>query len=405
MSVLSAISMSRIVVPVAVVAAAGLALVVFVNRPVLQESPTDSGMSDHAKAPATASAASKQASDAPVQREAALAAAQRQANDLTALLTPPSPQPATGGGVPEFDIVHIEPTGEAVIAGRAAPGTTVELLRNGEPHDRVVVDQSGQFAMIPRPLPPGTYDLTLRSRQPDGKEVASKQSVAVMLEPTNDRPTVALMTPDKPTVVLSQPSAPASVAETTIVEAVDIEPGGKLHVSGRARPGAVVRLYLNDSFVASVTAGADGHLAVTINEGVAPGKYRVRLDELASNSGAVRTRAEVPFNVPDTTATVSMRAQTAVSTPAEAAATQQPRLAAAASAVLPDKDSPSALVIPKITTATVVRGDSLWRLSQRALGGGARYAVIYKANREQIRNPNLIYPGQVLVLPTSETRR
>jgi nucleoid-associated protein YgaU len=397
--------MSRIVVPVAIVAAAGLALVVFVNRPVLQESPTDSGMSDHAKAPATASAASKQASDAPVQREAALAAAQRQANDLTALLTPPSPQPATGGSVPEFDIVHIEPTGEAVIAGRAAPGTTVELLRNGEPHDRVVVDQSGQFAMIPRPLPPGTYDLTLRSRQPDGKEVTSKQSVAVMLEPTNDRPTVALMTPDKPTVVLSQPSAPASVAETAIVEAVDIEPGGKLHVSGRARPGAVVRLYLNDSFVASVTAGADGHLAVTINEGVAPGKYRVRLDELASNSGAVRTRAEVPFNVPDTTATVSMRAQTAVSTPAEAAATQQPRLAAAASTVLPDKDSPSALVIPKITTATVVRGDSLWRLSQRALGGGARYAVIYKANREQIRNPNLIYPGQVLVLPTSETRR
>jgi nucleoid-associated protein YgaU len=392
------------IVPVAAIAAAGIALLVSVKGPVLWKSPTDSGVSDHTNAPATGSADSKQASVAPVQREAALATAQRQANDLAAVLTPPSPQPATGG-VPEFDIVHIAPTGEAVVAGRAAPGTTVELLRDGTPHDRVVVDQSGQFAMIPRPLPPGTYSLTLRSRQPDGKEATSTQSVAVMLEPANDRPTVALMTPDKPTVVLSQPSAPASVADTAVVEAVDIEPDGKVHVSGHARPGAMVRLYLNDSFVASVTAGADGHLAVTINEGVKPGKYRVRLDELASNSGAVRTRAEVPFNVPDTTGTVSMAAQTAVSTPPDAAAPQQPRLAAAASTILPDKDSPSAVVVRKITTATVVRGDSLWRLSRRALGGGERYAMIFRANREQIRNPNLIYPGQVLVLPAREMQR
>lgn len=49
---------------------------------------------------------------------------------------------------------------------------------------------------------------------------------------------------------------------------------------------------------------------------------------------------------------------------------------------------------------TVSRGDSLWRISQRALGAGQRYAVIYRANKQQIRNPNLIYPGQVIVLPT-----
>jgi nucleoid-associated protein YgaU len=55
---------------------------------------------------------------------------------------------------------------------------------------------------------------------------------------------------------------------------------------------------------------------------------------------------------------------------------------------------------PPIATTTVSRGDSLWRLSRDAYGAGTRYAVIYKANREQIRNPNLIYPGQIFVLPT-----
>jgi len=57
------------------------------------------------------------------------------------------------------------------------------------------------------------------------------------------------------------------------------------------------------------------------------------------------------------------------------------------------------VVVPKITTTTVSRGDSLWRLSQTSYGAGMRYAIIYKANREQIRNPNLIYPGQVFVVP------
>jgi nucleoid-associated protein YgaU len=145
--------------------------------------------------------------------------------------------------------------------------------------------------------------------------------------------------------------------------------------------------------------------AVTINEGVAPGSYRVRLDELESNSGAVRARAEVPFNVPDTVVTGSMQAQaTASQRPDIAAAAKQPQLAAAVATVLPDGGSPSAVVVPKIVTTTVSRGDSLWRLSRDTYGTGTRYAVIYKANREQIRNPNLIYPGQIFVLPTQDAR-
>jgi nucleoid-associated protein YgaU len=223
----------------------------------------------------------------------------------------------------------------------------------------------------------------------------------VALEPIpNDRPIVALMTPDKPTVVLSQPAAPKPMAGAVVVEAVETEPGGKLHVSGQAGPGAAVRLYLNDSFVASVTAGADGRFAVTINEGVAPGSYRVRLDEVESNSGAVRARAEVPFNVPDTVVTASMPAQAAASKRPDIAAAQQPQLAAAVATVLPDGGSPSAVVVPKIATTTVSRGDSLWRISRLSYGAGTRYAIIYQANRKQIRNPNLIYPGQIFVLPT-----
>src|SRR4029077_9426755 len=241
-----ATSMSRMIVPSLVLAAACGVALVFAVEHVRREPPID------AKAVSAVPAASAPASGPQSQGPAALAAAQAQANAVVSGLAGSPVPPDSGDGVPAFDIARIEPTGEAVIAGRATPGATVELLRNGELHDRAVADQSGQFVMVPPRLPSGTYDLTLRSRQPDGKQAPSKQSVAVALEPSpTDRPVVALMTPGKPTVVLSQPAAPKPMAGAVVVQSVEIEPGGKLHVSGRSQPGAAMRLYLNDSFVAS----------------------------------------------------------------------------------------------------------------------------------------------------------
>jgi nucleoid-associated protein YgaU len=355
----------------------------------------------HRGPPADASTAAATTTDAkpaaPNQKQAALATVQSETDALVSSLGGASPLPQqSNDGVPTFDVARVEPSGDAVIAGRAAPGATVELLRNGEPHDRAVADQSGQFVMVVPRLPSGTYDLTLRARQPDGKQITSKQSVAVVLEPqATDRPVVALMTPDKPTVVLSQPgSAKPGAASAVVVEAVEVDAGGKFHVSGQARPNTAVRLYLNDALVASVTSGADGRFAVTINEGVRPGSYRVRLDEVEANSGKVSARAEVPFNVPDKVVTGSV---------AEAAASKRsesggPQLAAAGGTGVSGGSS-STVVVPRVSTTTVSRGDSLWRLSQLTYGAGTRYAVIYKANKEQIRNPNMIYPGQIFVMP------
>ena len=54
---------------------------------------------------------------------------------------------------------------------------------------------------------------------------------------------------------------------------------------------------------------------------------------------------------------------------------------------------------PKAKTYTVKKGDSLWAITKRYTGNGARYNELYNANRSIIKNPNLIYPGQVLTLP------
>jgi LysM repeat protein len=290
-------------------------------------------------------------------------------------------------GGPAFDIARVEPSGDAVIAGRASPGATVELLRNGVVHDRVVADAAGQFAMVPPRLPTGDSELTLRSRAAGGAAAAtSKQSVVVAVQPNlKDRPVVALMAPDKPSVLLSKPEGLVASGGSVVVEAVESEPGGKkLHVSGRSSPRASVRLYLNDSYQGATTADSSGRFTfTTMKDGVgAVSAYRVRLDEVDLKSGTVRSRAEVPFTPPPVVAAAS---------PADV-----PVPGAGASA--------SVAALPPGGSTTVVRGDTLWRLSSRAYGNGGRYMVIYDANHNQLRNPDRIYPGQVLVIPGKTQR-
>ena len=309
---MTATSIGRMVVPsLALVAACGAALVFGVTQHVRREPLVET------RAATAAPTVSSPASGARDEGSAALAMALAEANAVAAAPAASPHSPDTDESVPVFDIARIERTGEAVIAGRAAPGAIVELLSNGERHDQAVADQSGQFVMVPPRLPPGDYELTLRSRQPDGKQATSKQSVVVALA------------------------------------------------------------------------------------------------ELESSSGAVRSRAEVPFNVPGTVganrsvldqAVASSQAHQPSRPPLQIAKQQDIAVSqlphATAAALLSDGGSPSAVAaVPKMATTVVSPGDSLWRISRVTYGAGMRYAVVYKANRDQIRNPNRIYPGQIFVLP------
>jgi nucleoid-associated protein YgaU len=284
---MAATSIGRMVVPSLALVATCVAAVALGITYARREPPVE------IRAPTAAAAVSPAVSDVRDRDSTAAVTAQSEANAVAAELAVSPSSPVTDEAVPVFDIARIERTGDAVIAGRAAPGAIVELLRNGERHDQAVADPSGQFVMVPPRLPPGNYELTLRSKLPDGTLATSKKSVAVAL------------------------------------------------------------------------------------------------DAMASSSGALQSHAEAPANVPATTGTNRLRQDVAVS--------QMPH--ATAAAALPDGGSSSAVVEPKIATTVVSRGDSLWRISRVTYGAGTRYAVVYKANRHRIKDPNRIYPGQIFILP------
>lgn len=56
---------------------------------------------------------------------------------------------------------------------------------------------------------------------------------------------------------------------------------------------------------------------------------------------------------------------------------------------------------PSAQSYTVVKGDCLWNIAKKYYGNGSKYTEIYNANQDKIKNPNLIYPGQVLMIPAA----
>ncbi len=183
---------------------------------------------------------------------------------LTKTLEPSRIKPSdNSGGAPVFDVARIGPKGDAVIAGRAAPGASIELLRDGIVHDKAVADRSGEFVIVPGPLPPGDYSLTLRATQSDGTVLTSKSSVAVSLHADKaGEPVAARPEPKKPASEVASGETRKS-AEIRIV-AVESQGSGNLYVSGQTEPGGTVRLYLNGSYIASATASPAGLVAFAI---------------------------------------------------------------------------------------------------------------------------------------------
>jgi nucleoid-associated protein YgaU len=242
--------------------------------------------------------------DVKSESSSALATTEAKVAAFAAELALPPSMPATDPSVPSFDVARVEDAGEAVIAGRAAPGAVVELLRGSERLDRAVADASGQFVMVPQRLPAGSYELTLSAKLPDGT-----------VTPSNQRVTVAV----------------------------------------------------NDQ---------------------------------GGNSGRPRTEL-IPETAPQARPSSQPSSQPSLqpAKPQESAALQHARAAIAANSA-PEEGVARSGVAPRILTKIVSRGDSLWRISRIAYGNGTQYAIVYRANRDRILNPNLIHPGQVLVLPT-----
>jgi len=264
---------------------------------------------------------------------------------------------------PTFDIVRVDPRGTAVIAGRGAPGADVALMVGEDEIARVDIDAAGEWVMIvDRPLPAGSVELSLVMRTPSGQEIRSDQVVVVSVPEARDAtPLVILGRPGEASRVLQSPFDGVFVGPLTL-STVDYDDSGAVIFSGRAEPGARVRVLANGDPVGETVADEAGRWSVRAGDAFAPGVYDLQVDQIDTD-GRVTAVIVLPFE----------RAE-----PSDALAAQQ------------------------AGRVVVQPGNSLWRIARRLYGEGLQYTVIYEANRDQIRDPDLIYPGQVFNAPDED---
>jgi nucleoid-associated protein YgaU len=337
--------------------------------------------------------------------------------DAPSLSAEPEPvAPGTDGETvllaPTFSLVRVEPTGEAVAVGSAAPGAAVTLLDGANVLATADASAGGDWAIaIAVPLPPGPHDLSLRASATDGGTVESVQRVAVMVPETGDeQPLVVLNTPDAPSIILQAPAPPAesvtpadgtatrapraeagtaveslvaveppsapAAAPVVAVTAVEAETSGALFVSGTATTLEDVRVYLDDLLLGEAMPSPSGTWQLEAQRELPAGAYRVRADQVEAGAGTVVARAEVPFERAVAVAVLEPVAEAGGGAGAEATV---------------ELSGPTTLVIK--------RRDNLWNISRQIYGDGVRWTTIYEANKDQIRDPRFIYPGQVFILP------
>jgi nucleoid-associated protein YgaU len=274
--------------------------------------------------------------------------------------TKPAEPPA-----PSFDVVRVTTEGEAVIAGRAEPGATVTVRDGQQNVGSAVADPRGEWVVVPdRPLDTGTRELSLEAAKADAAPAVSTDTVVVVVpekdaaKPAGEAP-LAVAIPknaNEPAKVLQAPPAEASDALVS-VQSLNYDEQGKVAMAGKAEPGAAVQLYVDNVMVGRAPSDTEGNWQVKPEKPIDPGVHQLRADQVG-DGGKVTGRVELPVQV---------------------------------AANPPDPADKRAV--------TVQPGNSLWRIAMRTYGDGFKFIQIYRANRGQIRNPDLIYPGQVFELP------
>jgi nucleoid-associated protein YgaU len=163
------------------------------------------------------------------------------------------------------------------------------------------------------------------------------------------------------------PGAGPEMLQTAAVDSIAYDAEGRVTLAGRAAGGGKVRLYLDNAPLADVAVDGDGQWDADLTD-VAPGVYMLRVDQVDAG-GRVTSRVETPF----------LREE-------------RENIAAA----MADETGSDGFAV---AMQTVQPGNTLWAIARERYGEGILYMQVFEANRDRIRDADLIYPGQVFVLP------
>jgi nucleoid-associated protein YgaU len=291
----------------------------------------------------------------------------------------------------------VDPEGNVVMAGRSESGARIEILDGNTVIGTVDSDDRGEWVFVPEArLTPGARILILKDvTNSDNFQESDNAVVLVVPEPGQniaglegkaDGMPLAMVMPreeakSEASRIFQAPKrekqenlekvepgkekvdTAAKIGQPRLtLKTIDYDDSGIIILSGLSNPNSIINVYIDNILAGSVNANPGGSWTIELKNKLKPGKYIIRVDQL-NMSAKVLERIELPF----------VRA-------------------------------PVIEVAIEKATVIIQPGNSLWRIAAKVYGSGFRYTEIYEANIDQIRDPNLIYPGQVFKIPDQKER-
>ena len=253
---------------------------------------------------------------------------------------------------PAFDLVRVDEDGSAIIAGSAKPNSEVRLLVDGKELETAEADASGAFAILTT-IPSGEKPLELQLEDVNDSNIKSADTVLIIpnKEAEASGPKIIIAESDGKIIVQEQNDIAPKIQPLSL-DTINYAASGDVILAGRASSEQIVRVYVDNKPVVlgEVTDGKWNFEIPNIEEGI----YTLRVDAI-NNEGKVVDRVESPFQ-----------------------------------RVIREMEDGQATIQP---------GFTLWKLAELKYGFGMRYVQIFEANRDSIKDPDLIYPGQVFQIP------
>ncbi len=250
-------------------------------------------------------------------------------------------------------------------------------------------------AVTAEPLPAAPVEQEQAATPADPAEAAVAPAIAPEATPAGEP-----AEPEAPVAEPTKTEAPTvTLVPEIVVEAVEIE-GRKIFVAGKADKGSTVRLYANDVLLGDAIADDSGRFLLETERDLPVGDYIVKADSLDTDGVTVLARAAVPFKREEGEAVAAVATPQAQAPASQAdVAVADPQRAAPAEPQAQTSDTTAPALTNVDSSVIIRRGDTLWQISRRIYGRGVRYSTIYLANKDQVVNPNRIWPGQVMMIP------
>ena len=281
----------------------------------------------------------------------------------------------------------------------------------------------------------------------DTAEIDPQPEPVMQTEASAGSATTKVLLVDETGVKILQDGEEAGPFITVSIDTISYNLQGDVSIGGRAAGRGFVRIYLDNRAITTSQISDSGYWTVDLLN-VEAGLYTLRVDELNS-VGDVMSRSETPFKREEPTELAALMAETdevvvdgAAEAETVAAASdtlksdtagkvqqeseitqtvvdvqaQVKNLAASASDIYFEVEASGAsskgvggepveldayLRAPSATfrVKTVQPGSTLWAIAKESYGAGIEYFKVFDANKERIRDPDLIYPGQVFEIP------